>query len=234
MNAFAVIIPAAGSGKRFGGGDKLLVDLAGRSVLQRTVALFAHRNDVAQVIVVTAPERFADYRNHLSDIGVVAIDLVAGGAERFDSVQCGLAAVRAGIEFVAIHDGARPLTPRHVINEAFAAAIAVGGSLPVVPEPATLKRVGPDGLVVATVDRSTLAQAQTPQCFRLSELRAAFAALAANGQLTGLTDDAQVFERCGKPVRATPGDASNLKITTAADAAVGGAILASRSIGEGD
>jgi len=111
-----------------------------------------------------------------------------------------------------------------VIDAAFAGAVAVGGSVPVVAEPATLKRAA-DGKVVETVDRRGLFQAQTPQCFGRERILEAFESLAAQNLLGGVTDDAQVFERAGLAVAATAGSVLNLKITTAEDVRLAEAIL---------
>ncbi|HVS71322.1 MAG TPA: 2-C-methyl-D-erythritol 4-phosphate cytidylyltransferase [Phycisphaerae bacterium] len=234
---FGVVIPAAGSGTRFarggGAGDKLLVDLCGRTVLQRAVGLFAGHPAVGAIVVVTGAERMAAYEEHLRGVvGAAPLTVVEGGAERWQSVMRGLAALK-GVRFVAVHDAARPLTGRGVIDGAFAGAReggGVGGALPCVAEPATLKRRGADGCVSETVDRRGLFQAQTPQCFELRRLIEGYERLAADvasGRLAAadVTDDAQVFERLGWAVRMTEGAAENLKITTAGDAALARALL---------
>ncbi|HVX83722.1 MAG TPA: 2-C-methyl-D-erythritol 4-phosphate cytidylyltransferase [Phycisphaerae bacterium] len=231
---FGVVIPAAGSGTRFarggGAGDKLLVDLCGRTVLQRAVGLFAGHPAVGAIVVVTGAERMGAYEEHLRGVaGAVPLRVVEGGAERWQSVMRGLAALK-GVGFVAVHDAARPLTGRAVIDGAFAGAREGGGAVPCVAEPATLKRRGADGCVSETVDRRGLFQAQTPQCFELGRLIEGYERLAADvaaGRLSAadVTDDAQVFERLGWAVRMTEGAAENLKITTAGDAAVARALL---------
>jgi 2-C-methyl-D-erythritol 4-phosphate cytidylyltransferase len=235
---FGIVIPAAGSGKRFGGGDKLLTPLGARTVLQRSVALFAMRPDVTHLVLVTAPDRFETYRQHLTpvlahdrpaNLPPLQLTFAAGGRERWESVLFGLRALPANVKYVGIHDAARPLTSPAVIDAAFAGAIRVGGSVPCLPEPATLKRVAGTGdaaRVAATIDRSTLFQAQTPQCFDRALLIATYEQLIARGQTAGITDDAQVFEQAGHPVAATPGAADNLKITTAEDVALARALIA--------
>ena len=221
MDAFAVILPAAGSGSRFGG-DKLLVDLAGQSVLRRSVRLFTSRADVSHIVLVTTAERMAPYREHLAG-EARRVAFVAGGAQRWQSVLNGLRHL-AGLAdvpaFVGIHDAARPLCPKEVIDEAFASTVAQGAGLPCVAEPATLKRRGAEGCVVETVDRANLWQAQTPQCFHLRQLLEGYEALLARQQVADLTDDAQVFERMGRRVPMTMGSAVNMKITTVGDLAV--------------
>ncbi len=224
---FSVVFPAAGSGTRFGSGDKLLTDLGGRSVLQRSVGIFAQRHDVSQIVVATAPDRFEYYRDHLAaTVGAKVLTLVAGGAERWASVYEGIMALMPGISFVAIHDAARPLTPQSVIDAAFAAARLYGAAVPCLAEPCTLKRMAPDGTVATTVDRQGLYQAQTPQCFKVGLLRSAFEKLLACASMPAITDDAQVCELASLPVYLTAGSSRNLKLTTAEDLPVLNALLA--------
>ncbi len=217
---FTVILPAAGNGKRFGG-DKLLADLCGRSVLARTVELFAQHADVDTMVIATAPDRFAAYRDAI-DPGRfrMPIRFTPGGIERWDTVHNALCLPLVRTEFVAIHDAARPLTPANVIDAAFQAAMRHGAALPTVPEPATLKAVaaGDTGQWISrTVDRRGIHQAQTPQCFRTELLRDAYKTLIARGLTANLTDDAQVTEFAGIPTLATAGSSLNIKITHAED-----------------
>ena len=233
---FAVVLPAAGTGNRFGGGDKLLVDLAGRTVLQRSLALFASRDDVQRIVVVTGNDRMETYRRHLlSQLpNAEKLEFVAGGDHRWQSVLNGLrhlaatsnAATTAVPPFVAIHDAARPLCLPEVIDEAFRETVERGAALPCVPEPATLKRRSCEGNVAETVDRSGLFQAQTPQCFTLMRLISGYEALLTQSRVADLTDDAQVYERMGWPVAITAGSVLNMKITTQADVELALAILA--------
>ena len=229
---FTVILPAAGNSTRFALGDKLLMDLNGRSILQRSVELFTIRDDVAAIILATAPERFALYEDHLKNmLHGKSLHIVAGGRERWESVQKALNSGLAGTEFVAIHDAARPLTPTAVIDAVFAAAIEIGAALPVLAEPATLKRVDATGRITATVSRSGLHQAQTPQCFQTKVLQQAFVQAVEAGTLHGVTDDAQLVEMTDQPVRATAGSAMNIKITIGEDLRLAGAILEMNSRG---
>ncbi len=243
---FAVLLPAAGSGSRFqkeagtppGGGtapDKLLADLAGRSVLQRAVSLFANRPDVPLIAIITSPHRFDAYEEHLLTSNTLPrnrLTFVEGGRERWESVLFGLRHLAGRSnppQFVAIHDAARPLTPLAVIDEAFRTTVEKGAALPAIPEPATLKRRAPDGTIDATIPRTNLFQAQTPQCFELGMLLAAYEKLLFQNQLADVTDDAQIYERLGGgeySVPLTPGSPLNLKITTPADLTLARAILA--------
>jgi len=233
---FALLLPAAGSGTRFGGGgsDKLLADLSGLSVLARSALLFASRPDIALILIITSPDRFDPYQQHLAPLLPKSTRLLftAGGRERWESVLLGLRhlnSLDSPPTHVAVHDAARPLTPQSVIDDAFKTALEKNAALPAIPEPATLKRASPDGgggTVAATVDRKNLYQAQTPQCFHLKTLLASYEKLLSQNQLHDVTDDAQVFERTHLPVPLTKGDALNVKITTPSDLTLARAILA--------
>jgi 2-C-methyl-D-erythritol 4-phosphate cytidylyltransferase len=235
MPDFAVILPAAGSSTRYtttgGTSDKLLELLAGISVLQRSLNLFASRPDVSAIALVTSPDKIEPYRRHLRSSLVTAhssLSIIPGGSARWQSVLNGLRHLAARPEppaFVAIHDAARPLCPTAIIDEAFTTTRQKGAALPCLPEPATLKRRGPDGNVIETVDRSTLFQAQTPQCFALAPLLAGYEKLVAEGRTADLTDDAQVYERIGLPVPITAGSPLNLKVTLAQDLQLAAALL---------
>lgn len=217
---FTIILPAAGCGTRFGS-DKLLADLCGKSVLARTVELFALRADAAAIVIATTPDRFATYRDAISPNRFrMPIHFTPGGVERWDTVYNALKLPLIQSDFVAIHDAARPLTPVSVIDAAFHGAMQHGAALPTVPEPATLKSLAASDTeqwVSRTVDRRGIHQAQTPQCFRTRLLRDAFESLIAHHLTADLTDDAQVAERAGIPTLATAGSTMNIKITRTED-----------------
>ncbi len=222
---FTVILPAAGNSTRFAAGDKLLVDIAGLTVLQRAVRLFTRRADVAAIIVATGEDRRDVYREHLQSVLYgKPLHVLSGGAERWESVYKALSSGKVETPYAAVHDAARPITPAEVIDGAFAGAILHGAALPVLAEPATLKRMGPDGLIMQTVDRAGLFQAQTPQCFRTELLRRSFEELIQADRIRQVTDDAQIIELTGGVVAGTRGDALNIKVTTAGDARLCAAI----------
>lgn len=224
---FTVILPAAGNSTRFAAGDKLLVDIAGLTVLRRAVALFTRRADVTAIIIATSAQRMEIYSQHLQ--GVLfgkSLHMVPGGSERWESVYNALASGKVQTPFVAVHDAARPVTPPEVIDAAFAGAVSHGAALPLLAEPATLKRMGADQLVVQTVDRAGLFQAQTPQCFRTDLLLRSFETLIQANRISHVTDDAQIIELTGGAVLGTRGDALNIKVTTGGDARLCAAIAA--------
>jgi 2-C-methyl-D-erythritol 4-phosphate cytidylyltransferase len=215
----AVLVPAAGAGVRLGpGGPKALRLLAGEPLLVHAVRRVAAAVSV-RVIVVAAPE--ADVpavRELLAPAAPVTV--VAGGAERQESVARALAAVPPDLGIVLVHDAARALTPPAVI-ESVAAAVRAGhpAVIPVLPVVDTIKEVA-DQLVLGTVDRSVLRVVQTPQGFRRDILAAAHAA--AGG---AHTDDAGLAEKIGVPVLCVPGSELALKITRPLDLIVAEALL---------
>jgi 2-C-methyl-D-erythritol 4-phosphate cytidylyltransferase len=154
------------------------------------------------------------------------VRLVAGGASRAQSVYNGLRAVPEGIEWVAVHDAARPLVSQELITRTLAAAEAHGAAVPALPVALTIKQAdGPlPARVERTVPRSTLWAMQTPQIMRRADLLRAFenCPLA----LEAVTDDAQVLELAGRDVWLVPGEERNLKITTALDLRVAEMLLA--------
>ncbi|MCA0155885.1 2-C-methyl-D-erythritol 4-phosphate cytidylyltransferase [Tsukamurella sp. M9C] len=203
------LVPAAGQGTRLGLNiPKAFVTLKDRSLLERAVNGLLASGAVDEVVVMVPPDMIERARELVPRARVVV-----GGAERTDSVRAGLAAAGSA-DLVLVHDAARPLTPGPMI-ERVVAALRAGASavIPVLPVADTIKRVGPDGAVEATVDRADLRAVQTPQGFTAAALRAAYDA--APGELA--TDDAGLVERAGGTVVTVPGDPLALKITTAFD-----------------
>ncbi len=228
MPQFAVILPAAGQSTRFGGAEKKpYLNLCGRPVWCLAAAGFAARADVCQILVVVAPEDVDSFRARFAaEITALRADVVAGGAERFESVANALRQVRADADFVAVHDAARPCVTPRLIDEVFARAADAGAALLAVPVTDTVKRADAAGRVTGTVEREGLWLAQTPQVFRRDWLEDVYAR---RGSLGGaITDDARLVEAAGHPVQLVKGSPANLKITTPADLVLAFAILKSR------
>jgi 2-C-methyl-D-erythritol 4-phosphate cytidylyltransferase len=217
MASVAVILPAAGKSSRFGGREKKPFTLLdGRAVWLRAAELFVNRPDVKQVLLVISPEdREMVVGRYGATLMFMDIMIVDGGAERFESVANALAKLRPEIDLVAVHDAVRPVTPPGVIDAVFAMAEQHGAALPGVAVADTLKRMDETMTVRETVSRQGLWQAQTPQVFRRDWLTDAHARRASLG--AAITDDAQLVEAAGHPVRMVPGSPFNLKITTADD-----------------
>lgn len=213
MTKVVALIVAAGRGSRVGGDvPKQYLDLAGRPVLRHTLAAFAANPLVHAVRAVIHPDDRPLYDHAAA--GLRMLDPVPGGASRQDSVRLGLESLAdLDPDVVLIHDGARPFVTADIIGRAVAALDAHPGALVAVPLADTLKR-GADGLVAATVDRTALWRAQTPQAFRFRDILDAHRAAAGGPELT---DDAAVAERAGLAVALVPGAEENHKITTAAD-----------------
>jgi len=215
----SAIIVAAGTGTRFGE-MKQFAYLRAKPVLEWTLERFqAHPGIGAIVLVLPDENDFKHYRMRYAKI----VETVRGGERRQDSVWQGfrlLAAARP--EIVLVHDGARPLVPAELISRIVEAARTDGAAVPVLGVEDTIKEVR-DGRVTATVDRTLLFRAQTPQGFRYEVLEKAMDA-ARRDWFYG-TDEASLVERAGLPVTAVPGDPRNIKITTPADIPIAEALL---------
>ena len=223
MSKFAVILPAAGSSSRFGQkksdpltghrSKKPFVDLKGRPVWVRSAEVFANRDDVAQVLIVIAPDDVEYFKEKFqANLAFMAVEIVEGGAERMDSVRNALARVKSDVDFVAVHDAARPLIVSKWVGAVFEAAERSGAAIPGLPVASTLKRVSGE-LTSETVPREGLWTAQTPQVFRRDLLLDAFACW----QGGSATDESQIVEQSGHPVSVVTGWPINIKITTQAD-----------------
>jgi 2-C-methyl-D-erythritol 4-phosphate cytidylyltransferase len=212
MEAVAIVL-AAGAGRRLGIGEpKAFLSLGDAPIL-----VWAARSALAcpQVgaLVVTAPVGFEDQaRSLLAGLGA-PVTVITGGDSRQASVRTALTVVPSDTEFVLVHDAARPFVSPDLFSRVLEAVSGeAAGALPVLPVTDTVKQVA-DGWVTATVARTELGLAQTPQAFRTDVLRESHEALAAEE----LTDDAAVLERAGHRVRAIAGDPNNVKITTMLD-----------------
>lgn len=219
MPKFAVILPAAGKSSRFGvhqqqNKKKVFVDLKGRPVWVRTAEHFVNREDVVQTIMAVSAEDLDWFKEKFRpNLAFMNIEIIAGGAERADSVQNALARVRADVDFVAVHDAARPLLAKEWIDEVFDVAAQSGSAILAAPVTSTLKRVDSTLTIEETVPRAGLWEAQTPQVFRRQVLLDAFAR---RGALQP-TDEAQLVEATGQPVKVVSCSRMNLKITTLED-----------------
>src|SRR3954468_22451213 len=164
MGQFAVILPAAGRSTRFGDPKlkKIFAELEGRAVWLRAVEPFINRDDVAQTIVVIAPEdRELFERRFRASVAFMDIRVIDGGAERSESVARALEVVDPSCEFIAVHDAARPCLTAELVDAVFAAAKEQGAALLAIPIADTIKRAGADRLTTETVPRQGLYLAQT-------------------------------------------------------------------------
>jgi 2-C-methyl-D-erythritol 4-phosphate cytidylyltransferase len=221
---FAVILPAAGKSSRFRDPyyKKPFALLEGRPVWMHAAEKLAGRPDVAQTLLVVAREdRTYFVEKFGGNAALLGIEIVEGGAERYDSVARALAHVSPEVEFVAVHDAARPCLAEAWIDAVFAAAARTGAAILATPVTSTLKRAGPRDVVQETIARDQLWEAQTPQVFRRDWLLEAYAR---RGDFPA-TDDAQLVERLGHPVMLVPGSPINIKLTTKEDLRLAAALL---------
>lgn len=225
----SAVVVAAGSAQRMEGIDKMLVSLGEFPVLVHTLYAFQDCSAFDEVVVVTREDLLIEVGRLCRQYNLDKVTkVVVGGAERIHSVRAGLQEVRTDAQLIAIHDGARPLVPQQVLEEAVARARVTGAAAPAVPVTDTIKRAE-DGLAVETVDRSALWAVQTPQVFEAGLIRAAVEKAVADGET--LTDDCATVERLGMRVSLTAGSRENIKITTPFDLLLGEAILESRAEG---
>jgi 2-C-methyl-D-erythritol 4-phosphate cytidylyltransferase len=233
------VIAAAGSGQRLGaGGPKAFVPLAGRRLVEWSIAAFRAAPSVRSIVIACPP-------GHVHDLAGTDLAVVDGGETRAQSVSNALEAV--GTELVAIHDAARPLVTPELIEDVIETLEAdpdAAGAIAATPVTDTIKRVAADAaprekcnalglpealntlhLIERTLDRGRLWAAQTPQVFRVGALRDALAASPADA---AATDEAMLVESVGGRVLIHPSPAENLKVTTPLDLRVAGLLLGDR------
>ena len=231
----AAIICAAGPGKRFGGKrHKQFVDVAGRAAFLRCVELFSNREDVKQILlgIPQEDEEIVNIRWG-ANLSLFNVKVFIGGATRFETVNKAIQLLKDDIELVAIHDAARCCVMAKWIDDAIKAAAKTGAAILACPVSATLKEVK-DGVIIKTVDRTMLYEAQTPQVFEVKLLKqsrekAESPKGADKANTDKITDDSQLVEALGHPVSIVQTDSSNIKITTTGDIAIAEAIIKSRA-----
>ncbi len=219
------IVPAAGSGARFGAEKpKQYLDLLGRPLIFHTLAALTAHPAIERVWVVLAPDDPWWPRHDWSELGPKLETVRCGGATRAESVGNGLkAALAADDDWILVHDAARPCLSRQMLD-ALCDELAddpVGGIL-AVPVADTLKRADDQQRVAATEPRDGLWQAQTPQMFRYGRLVEALA------KHNAVTDEAGAIEALGLKPKLVRGDSTNLKVTFPADLALAAMILRGR------
>jgi 2-C-methyl-D-erythritol 4-phosphate cytidylyltransferase len=213
----AVIVVAAGRGTRMRGTTaKAFVPLGGTPMIVYPLRTLTQLCGVSSLILVVGSEYIAHAQKILDRYGPwpVPIQVTRGGAERQDSVAAGLALVEAAAELVIVHDAARPFVSLACVEACVAAAVAEGAAIVALPVRDTVK-VAADHTITQTLDRRRIWLAQTPQAFRTTILRDAYAQARREGVV--VTDDAALVERLGATVRIVPGEPTNQKITTPDD-----------------
>ncbi|MDR0818187.1 MAG: 2-C-methyl-D-erythritol 4-phosphate cytidylyltransferase [Oscillospiraceae bacterium] len=213
----SAVIVAAGGSSRMDGIDKLFHPVGGDELplLVHTIRAFQRCTLIREIIIVTRSEHIADVAGFVRDYEFdKAAKIVEGGADRSDSVQIGLREVNDKADFVAIHDGARPLVTPKLISEVVLGATATGAAIAAIPVTDTIKHVM-GGYIKRTVPRKTLYEAQTPQVFDVGLIKGAL--YNAKVKKLAITDDSQAVEALGIPVRIVEGSRANIKVTYAED-----------------
>ena len=219
------IIPAAGVGARMQSDRaKQMLELGGVPLLIHTLKRFEACNAVDQVILVLQPDLTAEVLGLISRFGLKKISrVVAGGAERQDSVYRGLQVLAEGeTGVVAIHDAVRPFIQPEEIRLVIERAAGTGAAIMALAATDTIKQTR-SGKVQRTLDRRRIYHAQTPQAFRCSIIRDAYDKAYQDGFVG--TDDSQLVERLGRPVSVVEGSPINIKITRPLDLCLAEAIL---------
>ena len=214
MRVSAVIV-AAGAGLRAGGEKpKQYQYIGGKTVLRRTLEIFANHPQITEVITVISEGHEADF--HQAAFGLEICGAVLGGSTRQESCYIGIEACAAHApDFVLIHDAARPFVSPDLIDRVIRALTTSEAIVPALALSDTIKLVSNES-ILETLDRSKLFSAQTPQGFHYNKIRAAHS-VAALHKKSGLTDDASVAEAFGMKVQIVAGDAANRKLTTLQD-----------------
>ena len=204
--------------------SKHFLPLGGKEILAHTVEKFEKAKKIRDIILVTGEDSLQDVQEMAQEYGWEKIrSVVAGGKERQDSVWNGLQEVSEDTEIVLIHDGVRPFVTEDILNGSIETALEMGGCVAGVPAKDTIKVCNRENIAVATPDRSTLWQIQTPQTFRRERIIKAYEQAKADGFVG--TDDASLAEHSGYPVKVIMGSYRNIKITTKEDLLIGEAFL---------
>lgn len=211
----AVIIAAAGSGKRMGSGiPKQFLEIEGKSVLVKTALAFSQNQYVDGFFVVTGKD-FVERTEELLKSMDKFMGIAVGGAERQDSVYNGLEMLPEDTDYVLVHDAARPFITQNLIDLVIEKSVEKGAAVAAVPVKDTIKTVDEQGVFTNTLPRNQLRCIQTPQGFQKELLIKAYKKAFAENYYG--TDDAVLIERTGFPVHLVDGDYSNIKITTKED-----------------
>jgi 2-C-methyl-D-erythritol 4-phosphate cytidylyltransferase len=227
MNArAAVIVPAAGRGRRMGSLPKAFLSLAGRPVLYWALEVLLSDPRVIQAVVAVDRTTAADPPQWLKTLDP-RVSIVAGGEERMLSVRNALLMANSEAVVAVVHDAARPLVSKALVSRVIDEAAAGRSVTTALPVSDTVHQVAEDGRIVATPDRSRLWRAQTPQAFPMSVLKQAYQT--AGEARVSSTDDASLVARLVGPVHVVEGESANIKLTVPEDMLLAELLLRQRS-----
>ncbi|MFY8200960.1 MAG: 2-C-methyl-D-erythritol 4-phosphate cytidylyltransferase [Pirellula staleyi] len=223
MKDIAIILAAAGKSSRFKDpySKKVFTLASGKPVWQHSAQLFSEHPRIGQIIMAIAPEdKDLVQEKFAGNLSMLCVEVVFGGAERFHSIRNALEKVRPEIQWIGVHDAARPCLTKQSLDAVIAVALRTGAAILASPIRSTVKRCSSSDQILETVAREGLWQAQTPQIFKASILKNAYAKIQGNP-----TDDSQIVELSGTPVTCVEGPESNIKITTKEDLRMAEAFL---------
>lgn len=225
----SVIIAAAGASSRMGGINKQLEKIGDTPVFVMSALKFDKLEQVSEIFIAAPPDDTARYEKLARNYGVTKlVGVTAGGDSRFKSVRGALEMVSPKSEFIAIHDGARPLIDAEDILRVFADAEKYGAAIAAAPAVDTVKAVGSNGFIDSTIPRAGLYYAQTPQVFRKNLYMEWLEKIGL--QAENLTDDSSIAEQCGQYVKITEILSPNFKITRPDDLIAANAIYDNRRV----
>lgn len=208
---YTAIILSAGQSARMGY-NKMLLNIGNKTVFERTVEVFENSDTIDEIIIAAPKADTAVYGEIVKKNGYGKVTaIVPGGATRQESVKNALAEISEECEYIAVHDGARPLVKDESIKAVAEAAEEFGGAVASVVSVDTLKSVDEDGLITGTVDREKTVQVRTPQIFKKEILLEAHKKAFEDGFVG--TDECMLVERCKKPIKTVVTGSDNIKLT---------------------
>ena len=224
----SAIIVAAGSSRRMGF-DKLMAPLAGKPVIWHSLKAFSDCREVDEIILVAKDDRVEEFQELIrSEKLPKTRKIVPGGAERHLSVWNGLQVVSSKqSEFIAIHDGARPLTTPQLISACLQMAKQHGAACCASPIPDTIKRASIEQMVQESVERTGLWAMQTPQVFSSGLILQAYASLMSKHEM--VTDEVSAVQKLGKKIGLLNNEDWNFKITYPHDLELAEQVLSLRA-----
>ncbi len=223
------VIVAAGNSERMGGIDKQMAEIGGIPVIIRSVMAFENNGNIDEIIVVCRENDIPLFMDMVKDFELLKVSKITkGGETRQESVMLGAKLANEECQYLAIHDGARPMVTQEVINACMEDAREYGAATAGVKCKDTIKLVNPEGFVEQTPDRGRLYITQTPQIFERELYFKALEKAKEEGKC--FTDDCQLVENFGHSVYLSQGDYQNIKITTPDDLVIAQAIAEEEEI----
>jgi len=229
----SAVVVAAGASARMGGIDKQCADLLGLPVVARSIMALTQCGLISEIVLVCPAGQVHGYYDLVRELELERVSkVIEGAATRQESVFAGVEACCPSTEYLAIHDGARPLVTPEEVTACIEAAFEHGAAALGVRPKDTLKQAGAGSYIAGTLNRDEIIAIHTPQVFAGEVYRRAMAAARSEGK--NYTDDCQLVEHMGEKVYIAEGRYGNIKITTPEDLAIARALLSYREFGEVD